>query len=336
MAGAQGFGFFQRRQGIGGFTGLGNGHYQRARLQYRPAIAVFTGHFHLAWHAGQLFKPVAGDQTCVVTGAAGQNQNPPGGIEHFTGVVTESRFIQPLVNESAFQGFRYRPGLLVNFLEHVMLVRAFFHRVGFQQTFLDRSHHQLAPAVEHADAGQAQLRDIAFFQKNKPLGHRQQGGDIGGDKVLFDTDADHQRTAFATDHQPIRRFRINHRQSISAFETAQGLLHRRQQIEPGLQMIKNQIDHDFGIGFGIETVAGSGQLGPKLFVIFDNAVMHHRDPFPAHMGMRVVFTGLAVSRPTGMGNAEQSGDRRLLDQTGQLFNFADRTLTVNALLVDNG
>ena len=54
----KGFRMLQSGQGIGGFIGLGDHHYQLTRNGHWLRISVITGNFKAARHARQLLDPV--------------------------------------------------------------------------------------------------------------------------------------------------------------------------------------------------------------------------------------------------------------------------------------
>ena len=69
-------------------------------------------------------------------------------------------------------------------------------------------------------------------------------------------------------------------------------------------VVVQQLGHDLGIGLGNEGVAAVGQPFFDLEVVFDDAVVHHRDLLVAGiMGMRVDHRGFPVGRPAGVPDA---------------------------------
>ena len=61
---------------------------------------------------------------------------------------------------------------------------------------------------------------------------------------------------------------------------------------------------DFAVGVGCEYRAFRCQARAQLFIVFDNAVVHHGNEIAAQMRVRVTFAGHAVSSPTCMCNAD--------------------------------
>ena len=66
-------------------------------------------------------------------------------------------------------------------------------------------------------------------------------------------------------------------------------------------------DH-FGVGLRLEHITERFEPCTLLFVIFDNAVMHHGNIALREMRMRVAFGHAAVGRPTGMADAHVAGE----------------------------
>ena len=69
-------GFFERRQRIDGFAALGDGEHGAALVDNRIAIAVFAAVIDFDVQARQLLDVEFTDESAVVTGAAGDGDNP--------------------------------------------------------------------------------------------------------------------------------------------------------------------------------------------------------------------------------------------------------------------
>jgi hypothetical protein len=76
---------FDGSQCVGSLAGLRDGHHQRIGLRRRSTIAILAGKFDTAGNAGQLFDPVAGHQSGVVAGTAGQDQHRTRPLQQFGG-----------------------------------------------------------------------------------------------------------------------------------------------------------------------------------------------------------------------------------------------------------
>ena len=91
---------------------------------------------------------------------------------------------------------------------------------------------------------------------------------------------------------------------------------------------------DFGVGFGHELVALSGEFALQVEVVFDDAVVDHDDAAGAvAVGVGVLFGGAAVGGPAGVADAEvpSSGDcgmtsSRLREFAGRAADFEERAV----------
>ena len=66
--------------------------------------------------------------------------------------------------------------------------------------------------------------------------------------------------------------------------------------------MRDEVSNHFGVGIGGEHVAGGGKLFAQRFVVFDDAVVHHRQP-ARDVRVRVAFAGRAVRGPARVRNA---------------------------------
>ena len=77
------------------------------------------------------------------------------------------------------------------------------------------------------------------------------------------------------------------------------------------------------VGVGAEAHAVGGELLPQFSVIFDDAVLHHRQSTAAiTVGMGVVLLGFAVGGPAGMADAHQPRGSLTLHPCRQVHQLA--------------
>ena len=74
------------------------------------------------------------------------------------------------------------------------------------------------------------LGNIAFLEKHKAPGHRQQRGNIRRDEVLAYADTNHYRAAAAGEDQPVGIVLGHDHQRVGAFQLADRRLDRGQQV----------------------------------------------------------------------------------------------------------
>jgi hypothetical protein len=214
-------------------------------------------------------------------------------------------------------------GLLVDLLEHVVGILAALHRIGGQLRLVHAALHRISIDVEDRHAVAAHFGEVAFFEELEAARHRQQRLHVGGDEVLAVCEADHQRTGDARHHQPVRCLRVQHDDCVRAFETGHGAAHRLGERQVLLQKVADQMGDDLGVGLRRELVALAAQLTADRFVVFDDAVVDHRDAAAGHVRMRVGLGDAAVRRPARMGNAQVAGAGRGLQPRFQHFDLAD-------------
>ncbi len=99
-----------------------------------------------------------------------------------------------------------------------------------------------------------------------------------------------------------------------------------------LQLVIEQVDDGFGVGIGAEDIAQALEAFTQLFVVLDDAVMHHGQLVPGlftrKMRVSIALARRTVGSPTGMGDT-QTPRQRLGLQCG--LQFADLANTTTAI-----
>src|SRR6266849_3852807 len=88
----------------------------------------------------------------------------------------------------------------------------------------------------------------------------------------------------------------------------------------------NQVGDDFGIGFGHELVALGAQALAHLFVVLDDAIVHHRHA-AGNVRMRVLLRRHAVGGPARMRDPDVPGEALRARELLQLRDAAGRAHT---------
>ena len=234
---AQFLGVAQRGQGVGGFTGLGNGHEQGVRLHHHLAVAEFAGDFDLARNAGQFFEPVTRNHAGVVAGATGDDLHVAHLGEQLGCLWTESLHQHLILAQATFQGALHHGRLLVDFLEHEVAELALVGGFGTVAVLHGFALDRLAIDVPDLHAVAANFGDIAFFQVHETVGDLTQGQLVGGQEVFAQAQTNHQRAATACGHQTIRLLRADHRQAVSTVQFLDGGLEGDGQITLILEFV---------------------------------------------------------------------------------------------------
>jgi len=95
------------------------------------------------------------------------------------------------------------------------------------------------------------------------------------------------------------------------------------------------VRNHFRISIGGKFVPFAFQARTQRLVILDDAVMHDGQP-TRNVGMRIAFTGHAVRRPAGMGNARIAAGLRRLGLRREFRHPADRTEPMQPPGIDQG
>ena len=147
------FGLALRRQRVGGFAGLRNHDGQRVRPHDGVAVAEFAAVVHLHRNARQLLDHELAGQPGVPAGAAGDDLHLADAREFGR---RDIHFIQEdaaaLLRHAAQRGVAHGARLLIDFLEHEMLVAALFRQDGVPQDVLALAVHRAAFEVGEPDA----------------------------------------------------------------------------------------------------------------------------------------------------------------------------------------
>src|SRR5690625_3735135 len=84
------------------------------------------------------------------------------------------------------------------------------------------------------------------------------------------------------------------------------------------------MNHHFGIGVGAELVPQFPLLLTQPLEVLDNTVMNNGMGIPAQMRVGITIAGGAMSRPTGMRNADAAGGGVGVQRRAKLVYLADR------------
>ena len=330
---AEGLGIAQRGERIGGLARLRKRHEQAVLGHHRVAIAIFARQFDVAGNTRHRFEPVARDQPGMMTGTAGHDMDRLDAFEQRLGLGADAGGKDIVGRDPALPGFGQRPRLLVDLLEHEMAIVAFLGRRDRQPGLLDLAFDDLAFAVENVVALRAHDHQVAFLEVDEIAGDRQQCCHIGGDEMLADAHAKHQRGAAACCHKRLRIVAADHGQCIGAVQLVHGRAHRACQIGAGAEMAVDQMGDHFRIGLRREFVALVHEPRAQRLEVLDDAVVHNGDALGRDMRMGVGLRHTAMRGPAGMGDAQAAGARRLVEPVGERLYLADRAGAIQRAVV---
>ena len=221
-----------------------------------------------------------------------------------------------------------RVGLLVNLLDHEVLVAALLDRAEIPVDLLHLARD--GRIVERVD-GHALGRyacDVPVLEVDDLARVGDDRGDIARDDGLVLPDADAERGALAGDDHLARMLRGNGGDAVGALDLFQGLGDGGEEV--ALVEGRDEVREDLGVGLGEEPAAALLESRPKRRIVLDDAVVDERKAaVVCDMRMRVG----AVRRPARVGDSDRVlravrlGLERLLQE---LVEFGD----LAGLLVD--
>ena len=209
-------------------------------------------------------------------------------------------------------------GLFVDFLDHEMLVPAFFGSLGVPGD-LDRIVDDFVSVqIVEGDRTRTQPGNLEIADIVHLTGVFQNRRDVGSQEAFAVGDADDHGAVLPGGEDLAGEVFEHQGQRIGAPHADHGSgdgIDRAELIF--FIVIVDQLDDDFGIRLGIEAVVVAKQLGFQLDIVFDDAVVDADHvgfdrpgagacAVPADMRVRVGLAGLAMGRPAGMPDAAGS------------------------------
>ena len=184
----------QGSQGVRGLAGLGNGQDNGVAVDGRIAITKLAGIFHFHRDAGKLLEKIFANESRVVAGAAGGEDEALGPAE-LLAVEIQAAEVRAgvLIGQPPAHGIFERLGLLVNLFEHVMFELAL---VGIACVPVDLLHAGFDAAVltvQDVPGIAGQHAHLLILEIDYALGVPDQGHGVAGQKVLACANAEHQR-----------------------------------------------------------------------------------------------------------------------------------------------
>ena len=146
----------------------------------------------------------------------------------------------------------------------------------------------------------------------------EQRRNIRRNETLSVPGADDQRAVVACAVEDVRLLVADHAQRVAALQHAHGAKQRAAHIAL-VKMVEQMGDH-LGVRLADEARAGALQISAQGFMVFDDAVVHHRDAaLDVRMGMGVEVAGFAVRGPARVADADHALHRALVKQVFEVF-----------------
>ena len=119
---------------------------------------------------------------------------------------------------------------------------------------------------------------IAFFQIYDSVRRSRQRQRIGCQKMFVLADPDHQRRPLSCTDHALRLVTTNHRDRKRTTQPRHSRLYCLEQV--ALVKAVDQVSDHFGIRLTRKHITFRFQFGTQNRMVFDDTVMHQRDPFP--------------------------------------------------------
>ena len=143
-----------------------------------------------------------------------------------------------------------------------------------------------------------------------------------------------RRTVARADHQIVLAGKDEAERERAA-KLRQRRPHRLDRLDAVLQHVVDQMQHDLGVGLGLEDRALFLQRLAQLAKILDDAVVDDRDTL-GRMRMRVVLGRPAVGGPARMADAAMAGERFCGEFRFEIFQLAFGAAAIELVAFERG
>ena len=313
-------------------------HIQRTIPDHRVAVAELGAVIHLHRDAGQLLDHELAHQSRMPGGPAGDQDDLVDGGEMLIKLLhplDEDR--RALFGKPPADGVPDGPGLLVDLLEHEVLVAALLRQDGAPKHLLDRTLDRLA--VERRDMHPFPREDhhLAVVQEEDVSCVAQNRRDVRGKKEVPLSQTDHQRALASRAHDSTRIPLPEDADGVGPGEVGEGPARGPLDVRVLLQILLDQVGDDFGVGLGAKDVPFGDKLLLEGQVVLDDPVVDdHQIAGAVRMRMGVLLGGPTVRRPAGVPQPHGPGEVRSPDGALQLFDLPDRAIDHHPALLQDG
>src|SRR6185437_4700763 len=184
-------GFALRSESVRRFAGLADGNDQAMLIENRIAVTKFAAVIDLDGEMSEALDHEFAGESCVPTGAAGDNFYVAEIAELFLGDVhLVEKYLAGFLRNSAEQSVADGAGLLENFLLHEMFEAALFGHDRVPGDVLGRAADRMTFKIEEANALRSEHGYFAISQEKNTAGMLEDGGNITSHEefVLAETD----------------------------------------------------------------------------------------------------------------------------------------------------
>jgi len=288
-------GVAQRRQRVGGLAGLRDEDGEIAFAQGCLAVAELGGDIDFDRQAREALEPVFCDEAGVASGAAGGDVDAANVVEIERQVHGQRNALGRHV-DVACQRVTDHFRLLVDLLGHEVAV------IGL----VDQRRRGRVPDLVALDgvavlvvdrrALARQHHPVAIFEIADRVGERAERDGVGAEIHLAVAITDRERRSVAgADHEVVVAGEYEAEREGAA-QARQRQLDGFHRLVAAREQIVDEVQHDFGIGLGVEHRSLPLELLAQLAEILDDAIVDHGDAL-CRVRMGVVDGRLAVGGP---------------------------------------
>ena len=355
VADGEGFGAFGDEfalggDGVCGFAGLGDEEADGAGVGDGVAVTVLAGVVDLDWETGEALDHELAGEASVPGGSAGGDGDLAGVAEVFFGDLhlCEVDFAGG-EGDAAEGGVADGAGLLVDFLEHEVLVAGLLGHDGVPGDALGLEWDGSAVEVGKGDAGASEDGDFAVGEEVDVAGVMEDSWDVGGEEVLALADADDGGWTHAGGDELVGLVGGEDADGEGSGEVFDGAADGFFEGDGGSrgfgvavrgtcggggvdQLLLDQMGDDFGVGLGDELVAGGGELFFEGDVVLDDAVVDDDEGAGAvAVGVGVLFRRATVGGPASVADAKGAVDGGVVEDGFEVAELAGGSAKLHAV-----
>ena len=190
-----------------------------------------------------------------------------------------------------------------------MRIPALVHRGPIYRCNPHRPGYWAHAFAVNLDATPGEQRAVAILKVGDAACHRREGESIAAGEHLMVAVANGQRASAPGANQEIFFAGKQHGERERALQSRQHTVYGGKRLHAASKKGGEQNGGDLSICFGFELFAVTLELKPQLAMIFDDAIVHHRN-LGRDNGVRVALDRQAVRRPARMRHANRASQRR--------------------------
>ncbi|MGY3366387.1 hypothetical protein ACVWZL_003512 [Bradyrhizobium sp. GM2.4] len=225
--------------------------------------------------------------------------------------------------------------LLVDLLGHEVAVIGLVDQRGRGRVLGLLALDGMAVLVEDRSACMGQHDPVAVLEIADRVGERPERDGVGAEIHLAVTIADRERRTVArADHQIVLA-REDEAECERAAQPRQRQFHRFHRLVAAREQVVDEMQHDLGVGLGVEHRAFLFELLAQLAEILDDAVVNDGDTL-GRVRVRIVHGRLSVGGPAGVTDSGRALERLGLQPLLQILQLALGAAALEMLALERG